>query len=107
VALGQLRFEQAIAAAYLEEARALRSEAEEILRELSEERFESNHPSHILLTRTLRWIELWENDPEKQRQELEKLSSEAEDFCAIHPGSERLIEVRDRIVAAYLRLATA
>lgn len=90
----------------LEDALALRREANEILLEQIKGSGRSDeYPYHVYISGTLKWLERWATSVDEVRQELEALLVTADEAVSCHPYSGRLKEVAELVKRKYLLTA--
>ncbi len=104
--LADLCYSEAIAAKTTSEASQKKAEAEAALQELIDERgYESNYPWHILLTKGVHWLEVWEPDLGRRKDELYRLRERAAEACEARPHADELRAAREIVEKAYLQTA--
>ncbi|MGD0993047.1 MAG: ATP-binding protein [Gemmatimonadales bacterium] len=104
--LAHLSYAEGLAAKTLAAANQKKAEAEAAIEELIDERgYDTSYPWHILLTNGVEWLEIWEPDLGRRKDELFRLRTRAAEACEARPHSQELREARERVERAYLQTA--
>ena len=87
----------------VEEAWALRNEAETVLREqIGRAGATDEYPYHVYLSGMLRWVERWSHGAAGKRRELEELRTLAEEATRRHAYSKKIKDVASSVEREYL-----
>jgi hypothetical protein len=101
-----LALRESFDATSIEDAMALRKEAEEILlTQIRAGGAQDEYPYHVYVNRMLRWVEMWVTDRAEKRKELEKLYHLGQEAVLYHGYSRRIRDVAESARRAYLGLA--